>query len=121
MPKTARGVYHDLRESTYTLCNNGVVLFFSSELYRNKFLNEYETYRKNQLKKLYDILPHFHNYYKDKMFFYYDIELYRKIEKRGFRVKYKGSEYNWREIRKYALVETINTSIDDWLKTPGQK
>lgn len=121
MPKTARGIYHDLRESTYTTSNNGVVLFFSSRLYRDKFLKEHKEFRDKQMGKLRDLHPHFYKYYKDRLYLYYDILCYEEIEKRGFRVKYKGDEFTCQDFLKFALGKTINTNIDDWLKTPEQK
>lgn len=121
MPITARGIYHDLRESTYTTSNCEVVLFFSSKLYRDKFLKEHKHYRESRMSKLKELHPHFYNYYKDRLYFYYDILCYTDIEKRGFRVKYRGDEYNWHDILKFALGKTIKTNIEDWSVTQKQK
>lgn len=121
MPKTRRGIYHDLRESTYTTSNNGVVFFFSSRLYRDKFIDEHKAYRERKMKKLSHIQPHFYNYYKEHLYLYYDTMCYSEIEKRGFRVKYNGEVYTWHDFLKFALGRKINTNIVDWCVTPEQK
>lgn len=105
MPKTERGIYHNLLESRYSISLNDIEYFFSSKLYRNKFEKEYQNNRRKYEwffsgKKLdlnYDTLS--------------DISLYVMIEKRGFRVKYKGDSVNWQSLRKIALERlTLKTS-----------
>lgn len=122
MPKTRRGIYHDLRESTYTAFNNGAVFFFSSKLYREKFLNQYKNYRDRHIRTIQEILPEMGRYYRDRLYLYYDIQLYDEIEKRGFRCLYEGTEFSCREnFQKFALQRTINTNIEDWSETHGRK
>lgn len=122
MSITRRGIYHDLQDSTYTASNVEVVFFFSSKLYRDKFMDEHVKYRKDHMDIIKKIAPDYYNYYKERLFFYYDIRCYAEIEKRGFRIVVKGVDYRWqKEIQKYALAETINTNTDDWCVTQGQK
>lgn len=97
MPATRDGIYHDLRESTYTITENEVTYYFSSELYQTKFENEIERNREKYIwffqgKKLglnFNVLA--------------DLSLYCIIEKRGFRVRIKGDVKNWQDARKYAI------------------
>lgn len=122
MPKTRRGIYHDLRESTYTAFNNGAVFFFSSKLYRDKFLSQYKNYRDRHIKTVREVLPEMDRYYRDRLYLYYDIQLYSEIEKRGFRCLYEGTEFTCRkDFQKFALQRTINTNIEDWSETHGRK
>lgn len=121
MPITRSGVYHDLQESTFTASNIEAVFFFSSEFYRDKFLKEYKPYRDDMMKRMESVNPTFYKYFKDRLYFYYDVRLYKSIEKRGFRVIVKGCEMNWQAVQKYALQERINTNIVDWSTTPVQK
>ena len=78
---TSRGVYHDISESIYSFTYLDFVFYFSSELYKNKFKKEVESYVKNETKKL-------EVFYKLKNEFsiFFAISLYKKIEKRGFRI-----------------------------------
>lgn len=87
--KTARGVYHDLKESEYIVTVDGIKFYFSSELYRQKFLkkswDEKERFNeslnrvyKNQFDLSGDVLAW--------------IRLYNRIEKRGFYIVVDGVE-----------------------------
>lgn len=121
MSATKWGIYHDLQESTYTAFNTEAVFFFSSEFYRDKFLKEYKEHRDRMLVKMEEVNPTFYKYYKDRLYFYYDLRLYARIEKRGFRVEIKGREYDWQTAQTYALQETIKSNIVDWSPTQRQK
>lgn len=79
MSKTARGIYHNLEDSEYTVTVNGTVYFFSSLLYMAKFEHELESNREKLEKSL----------RKQNLQFLYcdelaDYQLYVTIEKRGF-------------------------------------
>lgn len=110
MPATAKGIYHNLKESNYTVSNTEIVFFFSSELYLNKFLNGYEAHRElfrtrfnrmcNTLYMNTDTLA--------------DIQFYGVVEKRGFRVTVKGSDVEWQEIERYALHKMTDENTLDW-------
>lgn len=79
--KTKNGIYLDLTESEYVYNFGGLSFYFSSEFYRNKFKNEVKNYVQYETMKIvskYDIKVSF-----DIML---AISLYKKIEKRGFRV-----------------------------------
>ena len=85
--KTINGIYLDLRESEYKLNYNGLIYYFSSELYMNKFKNNVKQFIVEETAKLktkYKI-----NIYFDTML---TIAYYKKIEKRGFRIVYKINE-----------------------------
>lgn len=83
--KTVRGIYHSLDESEYIFKYDDLTFVFSSKLYLNKFIGEYKSYLKDSTARIES---------KYKCVFYADelllITLYRKIEKRGFRVLYFG-------------------------------
>ena len=85
--KTINGIYLDLKESDYKLNYNGLIYYFSSELYMNKFKNNVKQFIVEETAKLktkYKI-----NIYFDTML---TIAYYKKIEKRGFRIVYKINE-----------------------------
>ena len=85
--KTINGIYLDLKESDYKLNYNGLIYYFSSELYMNKFKNNVKKFIVEETVKLktkYKI-----NIYFDTML---TIAYYKKIEKRGFRIVYKINE-----------------------------
>ena len=85
--KTINGIYLVLKESEYKLNYNGLIYYFSSELYMNKFKNNVKQFIVEETAKLktrYRI-----NIYFDTML---TIAYYKKIEKRGFRIVYKINE-----------------------------
>lgn len=85
--KTINGIYLNLKESEYKLNYNGLIYYFSSELYMNKFKNNVKQFIVEETAKLktkYKI-----NIYFDTML---TIAYYKKIEKRGFRIVYKINE-----------------------------
>lgn len=85
--KTINGIYLNLKESEYKLNYNGLIYYFSSELYMNKFKNNVKQFIVEETAKLktkYRI-----NIYFDTML---TIAYYKKIEKRGFRIVYKINE-----------------------------
>ena len=97
MPKTAKGIYHDLRESKYSISIDDIEYFFSSKLYRDKFERELQRNR--------DKYDWFFNGKKLNLNFntLADISLYVIVEKRGFRVKVKGCSVNWQTLRNEAV------------------
>jgi hypothetical protein len=105
MPITRGGIYHNLRESKYTVSNTEIVFFFSSELYLNKFLREYQKNRDCYRKRIKsplntDILS--------------DIETYEDIEKRGFFARFKRDKISKDDLYKYALRKMVDTETLDW-------
>lgn len=82
-----RGIYYDLNESIYTFKYDNLEFYFSSKLYLGKFRACYVPYLKNETLKLKN---------KYKCILYADdmllINLYKQIEKRGFKVLYKGED-----------------------------
>jgi hypothetical protein len=108
VPATKRGIYHNLKESTYTVSNGDAVLFFSSEFYRDKFLNEYKEHRKKITNKLkepdfnFDLLA--------------DNILYKNIEKRGFRVLLFGCSINQQDFDRYSIKQMMVKKSNDWFK-----
>lgn len=79
--KTTRGIYLDLAETEYSYKVGNLRFFFSSEFYRDKFLEEIEEFLKLEKFK-------FQNNYKLKLddSEVFSFKLYSKIEKRGFYV-----------------------------------
>lgn len=78
---TTRGIELDLEKSNYIFTCNGLKLYFSSEFYMNKFASLINDYidienKKNKLRYKNDI----------NMTPILIISLYKKIEKRGFKI-----------------------------------
>ena len=117
MPPTLRGIYHNLKESKYTISNQEIVFFFSSELYLRKFMEGYEDNRKNFIKTLDKITDN----NPLNMNTLADITLYKRIEKRGFRAWLKGVDIDWENLHKYALRKMTEKNTPDWLRTPKPK
>lgn len=79
--KTENGVYLDLKESEYSVKKLGLTFYFSSKFYMEKFLKNVEIYTHNETLKIYN---KYHVTFNFKIFL--AISLYKKIEKRGFRI-----------------------------------
>ena len=80
-------VCYELEDSPFFLRIDDLMFYFSSDFYRKKFENEYKDYLKNETLKLnvkYRMIV-----YADEMLL---LSFYKTIEKRGFKVKYKGVE-----------------------------
>lgn len=85
-------VYYNLSDSIYRLDYKRFTFVFSSKLYINKFQNEIENYVDIEDKKLYS---KYKIILEDKEFL--ALSLYKKIEKRGFKVLFLGKEINENE------------------------
>lgn len=81
--KTVRGIYHNLEESEYQFNYDNLKFVFSSKLYLEKFIGNYKEYLKDGTAKIESEFKA--TIYADEFLL---INLYRKIEKRGFRVLY---------------------------------
>jgi hypothetical protein len=107
MPATAKGIYHNLRESKYRTFNGEVLFYFSSELYRNKFIEGYILNRKLFNRKLeetplnMDVLA--------------DVLFYQKIEKRGFFVRLERARITFDDLYKYAFRKMNEKISPDWV------
>ena len=80
-------IYNDINESNYTFKYDNLVFYFSSNFYKEKFRKEHINFIHNETMKL--KIKFKYNIYCDEMIL---LLLYKKIEKRGFRVEYKGKE-----------------------------
>lgn len=78
---TRNGIELDIEKSKYKFSYKGLTFYFSSRFYMNKFSREIQYYIDNETKKIY-------NKFKIKADFtiYLSIALYKKIEKRGFKI-----------------------------------
>lgn len=96
---TKNGICLNLEESNYKILKYGVIFYFSSLLYLEKFEKEVENYINTETIKL-------RNKYKvDNDFtLYLAISFYKKIEKRGF---YIYDEVNKRKIKNNSLFISI--------------
>jgi len=117
MPVTRKGVYHNLRESEYVVSNGEATLFFSSELYMNKFLNEYETNRVIFLSKMAKIVKESYL----NMNILADSTHYFKTEKRGFLVWLNGVKLSKEDFHKYGLRLMLNNITPKWERIPRPK
>ena len=80
-------VCYELEDSPFFLRLNDFMFYFSSDFYLKKFEKEYKDYIRCETLKLnvrYKMIV-----YADDMLL---LSLYKMIEKRGFKVKYKGVE-----------------------------
>lgn len=117
MPATQRGVYHNLKESKYTVSNSEIVYFFSSMVYLNKFMDQYKENRKVFKERLYKVFPQ--SPYNTDMLA--DAKLYEEIEKRGFHVWMKGVTICRNDLYLYALRKMIEKNTLEWSKIQKPK
>ena len=106
MPKTRRGIYHNLMESEYTVSENEIVFFFSSAFYQKKFLESYKDHREAihaKMEKLLDGIPF-------TVSTLADLNLYETIETRGFYATLQGREVTCQELYRYALQRLTDPS-----------
>lgn len=78
-------VYNDINESDYSFKYNEYTFYFSSNFYKEKFIKEYIDFIKEETMKL--KLKFKCELMFDEMIL---ILLYKKIEKRGFKIMYNG-------------------------------
>jgi len=110
MPATKRGIYHNLKESKYTISNGEIVFFFSSKLYLKKFIGGYKKNRDNfKYIRIEEESPL-------NLSTLADISFYKEIEKRGFRASLKGMDITWDDLNKYALRKMTEKESDIWEK-----
>lgn len=79
---TRNGIYNNINDSTYTVCIDNIVYYFSSQLYKRKFLERYKKERdilNLKLSKKYKMTIEAN--------ILSDLFLYSHIEKRGFKVE----------------------------------
>lgn len=91
-------VYKNINESTYIFKYDDLTFYFSSEFYKEKFKQSYTNYLRDEQIKL--RLKFKCNIYCDAMIL---LLLYKKIEKRGFKVLYKDKELE----EKYSIIYNI--------------
>lgn len=80
-------IYNDLNESDYIFKYNDLTFYFSSNFYKEKFIKEHIDFVREETMKL--KVKFKCNIYCDEMIL---MLLYKKIEKRGFKVIYKEKE-----------------------------
>lgn len=87
--RTIRGIYYNLDESIYIYKFKDLEFYFSSNFYKERFDDILTEYIKNETIKL-------ESKYKCKLNIDYmlALNLYKQIEKRGFKVKFKEKEIN---------------------------
>lgn len=116
MPVTKSGVYHNLKESKYTISNSEVVFFFSSNHTLNKFMDGYQKYREIRKQKSNLIDETYINY--DTVA---DIEFYRKTEKRGFYVWLRGVQLTVEEVYQYSIRKMTEKNSPEWRRIEKPK
>lgn len=87
---TVKGICLNLNESEYTFKYKGLIFYFSSEFYKRRYSEKVQDYVSNESLKIqvkYDLNLNFELVFM--------LSLYKKIEKRGFRVY---DEINKKEI-----------------------
>ena len=79
-------IYNDINESEYKITYDKLTFYFSSKFYLEKFTREYSNFIKDETMKF--KIKYKCNAYIDEMLL---LLLYKKIEKRGFRVLYNDT------------------------------
>ena len=76
---TKSGICLNIKESNYYILKYGLIFYFSSEFYMNKFLNNVDNFVTTESLKM-------KNKYKinSNLELYFALSFYKKIEKRGF-------------------------------------
>lgn len=115
MPATRKGVFHNLKESEYTISNGEIVFFFSSKHLQNKFMEGYEQHRKNFAQKMAKIATNPLN-----MEILADIDFYKNTEKRGFYAWLKGISITHDEVYRYSLRKMTEKSCE-WVPVNRHK
>lgn len=93
-------IYYNLYESKYMFVYEEYIFVFSSQFYLNNFRKKYKEYLIREKEKL---ECRFQSTIKCEVVLL--IELYRKIEKRGFLIKYKNEEL---KIKDYLFTVKLN-------------
>jgi hypothetical protein len=103
--KTKRGIYLNILDSEYPFTVGDITFYFSSMVYRSKFMNLY----REEIKHINQTtIRHSHSFQIDMTVFSL-IRLYTLIEKRGFYLKYRGEVVTCPDGLKFVLqVETKN-------------
>jgi phosphotransacetylase len=117
MPKTQKGIYHNLKESKYTISNSEVVFFFSSKVYLQKYLDRYLKNRQElsiRMERALGSVPLNLNVLAD-------ISLYETIEKRGFRAWVKGVEVDSADLYRYSLRKMDTEETQEWFQVINPK
>lgn len=113
MPKTKDGIFHNLIESEYIVEYDNVFLFFSSKMYKTKFMNGFQLHREKFIPKARKLLLD----NKSNLNFLSDMVYYSQIEKRGCFVRVKGVNLKWSELQRYAYSRMNDVTIPDWRET----
>lgn len=82
-------IYNDINESNYTFKYDKLTFYFSSKFYLEKFNREYSNFLKDEIMKI--KIKYKCNICCNEMIL---LLLYKKIEKRGFKVLYNNIEIN---------------------------
>jgi hypothetical protein len=117
MPATKRGIYHNLKESEYTVSNSEIVFFFSSEFYLQKFIDGYQENRKCVSDRIEKTTGE-HLLNMDTLA---DISFYKQVEKRGFRAWLKGVDVTWQDLRLYVLRKMTEKNSPNWQRIAKPK
>lgn len=91
-------VYNIIEESPYFIDKKGLRFYFSSNFNKERFVKSFDEYVKNENRKLI-------NRYKVNIDLaqYMALSLYKKIEKRGFRVLHIKDGYYLQDICQYNI------------------
>lgn len=110
MPATLKGIYHNLKESKYTVSNSEIVFYFSSEFYLKKFLNGYHENRVKFNKRLGNLMVDSPLNLETVA----DVSFYQTIEKRGFFVRLLNAKITKDDLYKYAMRKMTDKKSMEW-------
>lgn len=87
-------IYYDLEKSTFVFNYNDFDFYFSSLFYYNKFASKCLEFASDEKLKF-----HYKYILKLEDNFLFFVDLYTRIEKRGFLIKYKGEDIRHKKIK----------------------
>lgn len=93
-------IFYNLRESIYKVKYEGIEFRFSSALYMRKFENRVKEYVQININKFYSRYRWVAGGdFKNNLKYTFAVDLYTRIEKRGFLIKQVGDENEIDEVR----------------------
>jgi len=107
--KSERGIYYNILDSDYTANLSGITFYFTSMVYRDKFIDR-------SINEIRMFNARMNNIYKNK--FNIDatklalVRLYQSIEKRGFYIELKGEKITCPNNLTYALRIEIDNELE---------
>jgi hypothetical protein len=104
---TKRGIYPNILDSEYPFTVGEITFYFSSMVYRQKFMNLY----RDEIKHINETAIRHKHPFKTDMTIFSLLRLYCLIEKRGFYIKVRGEEVTCLENVKMVLEISVRKTL----------